>query len=54
MQYHLICVHDFHGYHKGQRVTDPSEVERLMKDRDHHFVRVPASEGGEPEPSADD
>ena len=42
MQYHLICVHPFGKYVKGQKVTDPDEVAKLMKDRDHHFVRVPA------------
>jgi hypothetical protein len=40
--FHLFCVHPFHGYAKGQKVTEPSEVARLMNDRDHHFVRVPA------------
>lgn len=41
--FHLICVHPFHGYARGVRVTDPDEVARLMKDRDHHFVRVSAA-----------
>lgn len=42
MKYHLVCVHPFGKYTKGQRITDPDEVEKLMQDRDHHFVRIPA------------
>ena len=42
MNYHLICVHPFGKYVKGQKITDPDEVIRLMQDRDHHFVRVAA------------
>jgi hypothetical protein len=30
----------FHGYEKGQEITDPDEVARLSEDREHHFVRV--------------
>jgi hypothetical protein len=41
--YHLICVHPFGEYKKGDRITDVNEVERLMADRDHHFVRVAVS-----------
>lgn len=40
MTYHLICVHPFGVYAKGQKITDPDEVAKLMDDRDHHFVRV--------------
>ncbi|NPU23940.1 hypothetical protein [Bradyrhizobium denitrificans] len=47
MAYHLVCVHPFHGYDKGQIVTDPAEVDALMAERDHHFVRIDA-----PEPAA--
>ena len=42
MNYHLICIHPFGKYVKGQKITDPNEVAALMKDRDHHFVRVAA------------
>jgi hypothetical protein len=44
VSYHLICVHEFHGYKKGQKITDPDEVERLRSDRDHHFVKISAPE----------
>lgn len=40
--YHLVCVTPFHNYVRGQRIEDPAEVEVLLKDRDHHFVKVPA------------
>ncbi len=40
--FHLVCVVPFHGYQKGQMVTDPAEVAKLMADRDSHFVRIPA------------
>lgn len=42
MDYHLICVHPFGKYVKGQMVTDAEEVEVLLSDRDHHFVRIAA------------
>lgn len=40
--FHLVCRVPFHGYEKGQMVTDPVEVAKLMQDRDHHFVRIAA------------
>lgn len=42
--FNLVCVHPFGNYTKGQIITDPDEVARLMKVRDHHFVRIPAPE----------
>lgn len=51
--FHLICVVPFHGYEKGQRITDQAMIAELSQDRDHHFVRVhapaPAPEAEEPE-----
>ena len=50
MAFKLVCTQPFHGYKKGQEVTDQDEVARLLNDREHHFVRVhydppaPASE----------
>lgn len=38
--YHLVCVTPFHNYVRGQKIEDPVEVENLLKDRDHHFVKV--------------
>lgn len=40
MDYHLICVHPFGKYVKGQQITDHDEVESLLDDREHHFVRI--------------
>ena len=40
MTFHLICVHPFGKYTKGQRITDPAEIAVLLTDREHHFVRV--------------
>lgn len=40
--FHLVCVHPFGKYTKGQKITDADEVARLMRDRGRHFVRVPA------------
>lgn len=40
--FHLVCVHPFHQYTKGQTITDPALVEELSQDRDHHFVRIAA------------
>jgi hypothetical protein len=42
MPYHLICVHPFGAYEKGQLVTDADEVKALLVNRDHHFVRIAA------------
>jgi hypothetical protein len=42
VKYHLICAHPFGKYAKGQKITDPDEVSKLMDDRDHQFVRVNA------------
>ena len=42
MQYNLLCVHPFGKYTKGQIVTDPTEVAKLLTDREHHFVRIAA------------
>jgi hypothetical protein len=39
---HLVCVHPWGPYKRGHRVTEPAEVERLKKQREKHFVRVPA------------
>lgn len=43
MQYHLVCRAPFHGYEMGQLVTEPDEVAILLKDREHHFNKIPAS-----------
>jgi hypothetical protein len=42
VNYHLICVHPFGKYVKGQKITDPALVEQLRKARDRHFVKIPA------------
>lgn len=48
--FHLVCVHPFDKYTKGQMITDPDEVDKLMPDRDHHFVRIAIPAGfAEPE-----
>lgn len=51
MNYHLICVHPFGVYAKGDKITDPAEVAKHLTDREHHFVRVPAPDD-EPAPVA--
>ena len=43
MNFHLICVHPFGKYTKGQKITDPAEIEKLLLDKEHHFVRIAAS-----------
>ena len=55
----LVCVLPFHGFAKGQEVTDPHLVEALLEARDAHFVKVAAPDVPEPiapatvEPSAE-
>lgn len=53
----LVCTSPFQGFHKGQEVTDPFFVERLLRTHDRHFVKVasasqeqPMSETPAPEP----
>lgn len=48
--YHLVCVHPFHGYEKGQLITDPDEVAKLINDRDHHFVKIMDGSSAAPAP----
>ena len=52
MAYKLVCTHPFHGFEKGQEVTDPAEVAKYSADRDQHFVRVlvPDPDAPAPEP----
>ena len=49
MAFKLVCTHPFHGYAKGQEITDPAEVAKLSEDREHHFVRVAVAEEPKPE-----
>jgi hypothetical protein len=48
--YHLVCVHAFGKYERGQTVTDPAEIESLG-DRDHQFVRITVPD---PEPAPEE
>jgi hypothetical protein len=52
MDYHLVCVHPFGKYAKGQMVTDEAEVTTLLDDREHHFVRIAVPATAAPEPEA--
>lgn len=44
--FHLVCVHPFHKYERGQKITDAIEIATLLDDREHHFVRVPVPSPG--------
>jgi hypothetical protein len=46
MDYHLVCVHPFGKYTKGQMITNEAEVAELLEDREHHFVRIPVPPAG--------
>jgi hypothetical protein len=48
--FHLICVNPFAEYTKGQLVTNAKEVEKLLEDRAHHFVKVAAPQEAAPAP----
>ena len=41
MDYHLVCVHPFGKYERGQMIADPVDVAILLEDREHNFVRIP-------------
>ena len=49
MKFHLVCVHPFGKYGKGRMITDAAEVEKLLKDREHHFAKIPAPDSA-PDP----
>lgn len=49
MAFHLVCVHPFADYKRGQKITDADEIARLMKAREKHFVKVSASVNAAPE-----
>lgn len=52
MHYHLLCIHPFHGYLKGQIIEDQAEVKRLLAERDVHFAKyvMPGPQSDDPEP----
>lgn len=41
MEFHLVCVHPWGPYKRGDRIEEPSEVARVNSQREKHFVRVP-------------
>jgi len=41
MDYHLVCVHPFGKYVRGQMITDAEEWAELVDDHEHSFVRIP-------------
>lgn len=48
MKYHLTVVHEFGNYNKGQRITDPAEVDIVLAGHNHtHVVKTAAPD--EPE-----
>jgi hypothetical protein len=50
----LVCVQPFHGYERGDEVTDENEVSQLLtSEHEHHFVRVsvPDEQPTEPPPA---
>lgn len=45
--YHLVVIHPFGSYAKGQAITDPDEVAGILNSPKHQFVnKVP--EAGSP------
>lgn len=42
MKVHMICVHPFAQYTKGQLITDQELIKKLREHRDHYFVKVAA------------
>ena len=35
-----VVVHEFHGYAKGQEITDPEIIADVLADNEAHVVRV--------------
>jgi hypothetical protein len=40
MRYELVCVIPFKKFKKGDRITDPAEVQKHLNTRHTHFVKV--------------
>ncbi len=38
--FHLVVVHDFGTYKRGDRITDPAEVEAVHSENEHNCRRV--------------
>lgn len=50
MSYHLIVVQPYGKYAKGQKITDPDEIEKVLQNRKHHFVKINAPEAPQSSP----
>ncbi len=48
----LVCTIPFHGYAKGQEVTDLHLAAELLDARDAHFVKVEAPDEPAPDEPA--
>lgn len=53
MKYHLIIVHPFGKYTKGQMVTDQDEVAAIMKSHNHPSVNKIAAKEDDPADAPD-
>lgn len=40
----LVCKLPFQGYVKGQVISDPVLISRLLQSHDAHFVAIPANQ----------
>jgi hypothetical protein len=40
MAYKYVVTQPFHGYVKGQEITDPDEIAKVLADHDFRVVRV--------------
>jgi hypothetical protein len=54
MKHHLVVVHEFGNFVKGQKITDQDEVAAVLASHNHtHVVKVAApAEDEEPSPPA--
>jgi hypothetical protein len=40
MAYKYVVTQPFHGYEKGQEITDPEEIAKVLADHEQRVVRV--------------
>jgi hypothetical protein len=40
MAFKYVVTQPFHGYEKGQEITDPEEIAKVLADHDFRVVRV--------------
>ena len=52
MAFKYVVTQPFHGYDKGDEITDPDEIAKVLADHDFRVVRVYVPDPDAPPPLA--